>query len=166
MFVGPLALLVSGEAVASGSSHVEASSGAVRIAADTPSITFVEEGDERSFHTSWRDDAQPLVDAAAARAAAEVASWTKKERRLLCPWSADLRVAQSWADPSEAWSLEATPGPVSYSTPAGLVGAPPMTISMVELAFAEPPSRAVADALVARIVAAMVEPDEPTESAR
>jgi hypothetical protein len=150
-----LVLLAAEEAVASGSSHVEATSGAVRITAETPSISFEDPQHESRFHSDWRTAAQPLVDAAIAKASAEVERWKGKERKLLTPWTAQLHVASSWADPSESWSLEAAQGPVCYQSPLGLPDAPGMTMSFLYLCFAEPPPRALADELAARITAAV-----------
>jgi hypothetical protein len=159
-----LALGLAGDADASGSSHAMTVAGPLWVHAETPSISFADEGDEREFHTSWRDAAEPLVQGATARAAAEVASWPRRERRLLTAWRAELPVAQSWIPASEPGSLEATAGPVVYSAPLGLPDAPPMTVAAIGIAFAEPPPRAVADALIARLQAAVTPPTARPEA--
>ncbi len=98
--------LSASEAVASGSSQVEASAEHLRVTAGSIRPIFADATDESAFHSEWKAENQPIVDAAAPRLEAALVELAAGTGLALAPWSEALPEAWSWAEAGHAQSPE------------------------------------------------------------
>ncbi len=105
---GLLILLSIGaqEAIASGSSQVGANTEHLRVIAESIRPFFADSADERAFHSEWRAENQPIVDAAAPSLEAALVAAAAESGLVLAGWSESLPEAWAWAEPGHQMSPE------------------------------------------------------------
>jgi hypothetical protein len=142
-------LLLSGEAYTSGSSTVSATGPSLKVSLSSPSMIFAESDQEYHWHSDWKIRSQPEVDAAIQA----ISPVLDRYRLPLAPWSEDLPVAWSFAEPGSAQD------PVVVCGSCRLLLEPGRSMFEVEVALSAPVDRFIVKKLEVAIARALgVEP--------